>query len=280
MKIYLYNLETGEYIGETLAYLNLKESRKQGKHIYDIPENATEIKPPEVLSKEIAIFKNGTWTKHKDYRGTKFFDVKNKRTIIITKLGELNKDLVPLTDIRYLNYLKETDITTITNEINKLIETRCELTRKKLINIEGHYFNIQDLQELQQKLNETDEKIKEKKEKVSTIEVAIAFLKDKTITEEVVEKINKLTTKQIELLDEIDKIQITINCKLYDSSVASILVSYKQLTDIINKLKEESKRIESKRLYLIKAIVNKTADELIDIKQKIQTEEFIDVNIQ
>ena len=276
MKIYLYNLETGEYIGQTLAYLNLGESRKQGKHVYDIPDNATDIKPPEVTNKEIAVFKNGKWLKQKDYRGTKFFDVKNKRTVIITKLGEITKDLVPLTDAKYINYLKETDITTISNEINKLIEVKYEEAIKKLINIQGHYFKTGDLPYLNLQIGEIDKQIQQKKEKIQTIEVAVSFLKSKPINEEVIEKINKLTTKQIELMDEIDNISISIQSKLYDGSDVFISVTYKELTNIVNKVTEVLKKLENTRLVLIQSVAGKTADELLDMKQNIQTKEFED----
>lgn len=276
MKIYLYNLETGEYIGQTLAYLNLGESRKQGKHVYDIPDNATDIKPPEVTNKEIAVFKNGKWLKQKDYRGTKFFDVKNKRTVIITKLGEITKDLVPLTDDKYINYLKETDITTISNEINKLIEVKYEEAIKKLINIQGHYFKTGDLPYLNLQIGEIDKQIQQKKEKIQTIEVAVIFLKSKPINEEVIEKINKLTTKQIELMDEIDNISISIQSKLYDGSDVFISVTYKELTSIVNKVTEVLKKLENTRLVLIQSVAGKTADELLDMKQNIQTKEFED----
>ena len=51
MKIYLYNTETGVYLGEDFADA---ASIKGGSYV--IPEDATTIPPPEVKPGEVAVF--------------------------------------------------------------------------------------------------------------------------------------------------------------------------------------------------------------------------------
>jgi hypothetical protein len=54
MRIYRFNPETGVYLGEDFAD---KTSFKEG--IYDIPEDATTVPPPQVKRGEVLIFHGG-----------------------------------------------------------------------------------------------------------------------------------------------------------------------------------------------------------------------------
>ena len=66
--IYNYSPVTGEYIGSEEAQFSPLEP-----DVILMPAHATEIEPPEVSGKKVAVFANGAWGVVKDLRGTHFW---------------------------------------------------------------------------------------------------------------------------------------------------------------------------------------------------------------
>lgn len=76
--VYLYN-NLGEFIGEQNLQIDPLETKLQGKNIYvGLPQNATKIKPIEVLENEVAIFNGNEWVKVKTEILEKNEDIKEK----------------------------------------------------------------------------------------------------------------------------------------------------------------------------------------------------------
>jgi hypothetical protein len=81
MKIYNYDKDTGEYIGESIARIDPKETYIRKKKTYAIPANATEKKPPKVGTNEVAVFESGVWKTEIDFRGEWYLPSGKKITI-------------------------------------------------------------------------------------------------------------------------------------------------------------------------------------------------------
>jgi len=83
-KVYNYDPQTFEFIGDSIAQLDPLESEKKGKEIYLLPANATFTKAPSVKENEVAVFNPNTnrWSKKSDYRGTEYWDKKGNRYVI------------------------------------------------------------------------------------------------------------------------------------------------------------------------------------------------------
>lgn len=82
MKIYHYHKKTGELINESEARLDPLETKKQGRDIYAVPANATDIKPPKTKKNEVPVFVKVKWEVKSDYRGTVYYDVDATKYII------------------------------------------------------------------------------------------------------------------------------------------------------------------------------------------------------
>ena len=107
MIIYNYDPITKEYIGECEAALDAAESKIQGKNIYLIPANATEIKPPKAKKNEIAIYDNG-WKIEADFRG-QYIVNNGMEPLIYDKIGALPKGYIVITESQ-ANKIKEDDL--------------------------------------------------------------------------------------------------------------------------------------------------------------------------
>ncbi|MCG8333564.1 MAG: hypothetical protein MJE63_03545 [Proteobacteria bacterium] len=83
MKIYHYNEKTHEYVWEGIAEPNIDEP---GQFI--IPENSTDIAPPQVQANQAAVFSNGEWNVVADYRQMEFFNKETHERLLIENLGE------------------------------------------------------------------------------------------------------------------------------------------------------------------------------------------------
>lgn len=78
--IYLYSPNTKEYLGTDICFISPLEG------IYRLPENSTEIKPPEFGEYEKPIWENNQWVIVKDYRAKELYDENGNK--ITLKLGE------------------------------------------------------------------------------------------------------------------------------------------------------------------------------------------------
>lgn len=79
MNVYHYDAETGEFVGATIAQEDPKDPGK-----YLVPANATVDAPPAPAENQSAVFRNGTWSKVADYRGTKYYDAEGVEHTIHT----------------------------------------------------------------------------------------------------------------------------------------------------------------------------------------------------
>ena len=82
MKIYHYNLQTGEYTYEGLAD---KDPLIPGNFL--IPRGATKVSPPIKQDDKAVVFINGGWKIIPDYRGKTYYSKETKQEVTF-KLGE------------------------------------------------------------------------------------------------------------------------------------------------------------------------------------------------
>lgn len=88
MKVYVYDFETFEFVGERDA----QESPLE-KGVYLIPAYATESKPPKATKNKVAVFENNEWVLKPDYRGEKFEVLGNE--VVISDIGVTPESLKP-----------------------------------------------------------------------------------------------------------------------------------------------------------------------------------------
>ena len=87
MKIYLFDRNTKEYIGEEEASSNPEETRVKGEFVPLLPPNATLIVPPEFSEGKTPIFNGNNWEIVDDFR-KKFMKVDDNFDVSeITSLG-------------------------------------------------------------------------------------------------------------------------------------------------------------------------------------------------
>jgi hypothetical protein len=96
MLIYNYDQFTNEYIGSSEAYLDVEETKIQGKEVYSLPAYATFDKPPKAKANEIIIYDNG-WQIVADYRG-KYIVNDDMQPFIYDKTGNLPEGYIAITD--------------------------------------------------------------------------------------------------------------------------------------------------------------------------------------
>ncbi len=91
MKIYLFNFETGEYIGEDNA-----QSCQLNEQDFILPCNATTVKPPKLKARQMAVFEreNQHWVVKRDVRGL-YWDKTTKQVVEVT---DITHNLYNLTD--------------------------------------------------------------------------------------------------------------------------------------------------------------------------------------
>jgi hypothetical protein len=94
MIAYKYNAELKTYCGEHDCQVSPLE-----KNVFLHPDNATELKPPDVGENEIAVFAGGAWSIIDDCRGQRSYDSQGKETYI-KELRELPKTAPPDTLIK------------------------------------------------------------------------------------------------------------------------------------------------------------------------------------
>lgn len=88
--IYIFDIKTKEFTGESKAYRDPEESKKNNRETYTCSTNSTFQKPPEVKENEIQVydFENDSWIIKKDFRGKEYY-LPNGNKIIITNIDEL-----------------------------------------------------------------------------------------------------------------------------------------------------------------------------------------------
>lgn len=96
MIIYNYDSITKEYIGSCEASLDPQETINQGKNIYLIPADATDIKPPTAQTNEVVIYDNG-WRIEADFRG-QYIVNENMSPILIKEIGAIPEGYIVITD--------------------------------------------------------------------------------------------------------------------------------------------------------------------------------------
>ena len=87
MKIYHYDPDTKELLGESEASLDPLETQQQGKDVFLIPANATDKKPPTIGVNQQATFDGSKWNLVKDFRGEKYY-LTDGTEMIIENLDE------------------------------------------------------------------------------------------------------------------------------------------------------------------------------------------------
>jgi len=96
MKIYHYNSETKEFIGESEAKIDPMATKRIGSPVYLTPANSTIIQPPKIEKGKSIIFDN-EWKTIDDHRGEIYYKKDSGQEIEIKKLGEeSNKSLTPI----------------------------------------------------------------------------------------------------------------------------------------------------------------------------------------
>lgn len=112
MQVYRYDEKTKEYIGTEIAIVDPLESVKLGRTIYLIPQNCTEVKPPDFEEGVIPIFSEeaNVWTLVEDNRGTEYWlntDDYGAPARICTELGSLPEGAVFTPPKKTLEELRE-----------------------------------------------------------------------------------------------------------------------------------------------------------------------------
>ena len=92
MEIYMFDGETKEYIGAEDALLDPLETKKQGKHVYLLPANATFDRPPAAEDGKAVIFDDG-WKQVVDNRGKTAVNA-DRGIFEIDYLGEKEGDTI------------------------------------------------------------------------------------------------------------------------------------------------------------------------------------------
>ena len=85
-EVYIYNEESNEYIGESITMLDPEETRMQGKDVWMMPPNSTELKP-EFREGYAPIWNGESWDYVEDHRGEKGYI--GKESTEIKELGPL-----------------------------------------------------------------------------------------------------------------------------------------------------------------------------------------------
>jgi hypothetical protein len=98
MKIYHYNSETKEFIGESEAKIDPMATKRIGSPVYLTPANSTIIQPPKIEKGKSIIFDN-EWKTIDDHRGEIYYKKDSGQEIEIKELGEEKNEL--FTPIKY-----------------------------------------------------------------------------------------------------------------------------------------------------------------------------------
>ena len=101
MKAYSYNQDTGEYLGEVEAHLDILETELKSEYVYALPACSTFTAPPELQTGYVRCWLNGGWEQVEDHRGETVYSKVDASTKTITELGAVPEgytELIPTTD--------------------------------------------------------------------------------------------------------------------------------------------------------------------------------------
>lgn len=265
MKIYLYD-NNFQFIKQSYALLDIDESRKQGKPVYSIPENCTEIEPPKTKDYEKAFFINGEWIIKKDYRGVKFFDPSINRTVIITELGEVPDSYIDLGSKHLINYINTVDFEVLYNNVKSKIEEAANNKLREKVLIGKYYFDKSKILVYIKALNEITNQIKQLERSIKAIEKAIEKQNN-------LEKINELKLQQLDKYNEIDSLKFNVIVENKRKKEIEVNFKYEEFKEIVEKLQSLINEInQEKKNNLIK--INKLSKyELVLFEQRLIKEE-------
>ena len=85
--VYIFDPDTGEYLGEGITGLDPLETETQGKDIYLLPANASFEAPPKAGPKQVAVMTDNGWTVKSDLRGAQYW-LNDGSHHTIGKIGE------------------------------------------------------------------------------------------------------------------------------------------------------------------------------------------------
>jgi hypothetical protein len=94
--VYNFDVETGEFISETLAQIDPLETKLAKRNIYMLPANATFKQPGNPANGRIMVWDGEKWSSKTDARGSVYFDKAANRKVI-DKLGKrVPKDAITI----------------------------------------------------------------------------------------------------------------------------------------------------------------------------------------
>jgi hypothetical protein len=88
MRLYKYKNDTKELLGYIEAYLDELETIAQGKEVYVMPPNTTEVEPFQPREGYAVVFNEDKWEEVEDNRGLKVYNKKGEE-YIIEELGAI-----------------------------------------------------------------------------------------------------------------------------------------------------------------------------------------------
>lgn len=86
-QVYIFDPDTGEYLGEDITRLDPLETEAAGKDIYLLPANASFTAPPKAGPKQVAVMSDTGWVVKSDFRGKEYW-LADSSHHVIDKIGE------------------------------------------------------------------------------------------------------------------------------------------------------------------------------------------------
>lgn len=262
MNLYTYNNITGEFIRETIATINLEQSRATGKIVYNVPTNSTQSKPPFVGKNETCVFKDGKWVIEKDFRGKKYFDTENKKTVYMIDIGGIPESYVELGSQEYYEYLKNTDKNCIRNNLKLKIEELYNNSLNETFLIGKYLFTLNEFEKYKQVKETVVKTIYEINEKIDKLSENIE-------KETNIEKKNKLIEKQLDVYNDLDNLAVKLNVKNKRKKEIEITCTYKEFAKMYNQLCQFKNKLEENKEKEINNLRLTKDEDLILYEQRL-----------
>ena len=235
-------MKTGEYLKDSIAYLDLERSREVNALVYTMPDNATHLEPPTCGANEKCLFIDEAWQVVPDFRGQRFFDTELKRTVTVSKLGAIPTHYKTLDSVEFKNYLSKTDPTVISNSIKQTITQLYNTALEHDILFGKHYFSLRQYDEFT-KLKQDEELRREKlNAQIKGIQTKVRTMNRETDTEIIA--YNELVEKQLNLYKEIDSAIITIEAKNKRFKHVQIPCKFEEFLEIYKELAKYKKQLD------------------------------------
>lgn len=262
MNLYIYNNLTGEFIRETVASINLEQSRATGKIVYNIPANSTQIKPPFIGKNETCVFKEGKWIIEKDFRAKKYFDITNNRTVYIADIGDIPETYLELDSQEYHDYIKNIDKNEIRNNIRIKIEELYNNSLNESFLIGKYLFTLNEFEKYKEVKENVVKTIYEINEKIDN-------LSQKIENETNVEKKNKLIEKQLDTYNDLDNLMVKLTVKNKRKKEIDITCTYKEFAKMYNQLCEFKNTLEGNKEKEINNLRLTKDEDLVLFEQRL-----------